>query len=106
MPYAKDMIKNAPHHDPQAELSTRDEAELFSHYGVPYSGETVTAEPGQSGGAAPQQGQRPDRGGEAGVQGRDTSGPTTDDAMTRSEERLSVGTQQVESGRAGCASTS
>jgi uncharacterized protein (TIGR02271 family) len=32
--------------------------------------------------------------------GRDTSGPTTDDAMTRSEERLNVGTEQVQTGRA------
>jgi uncharacterized protein (TIGR02271 family) len=31
--------------------------------------------------------------------GRDTSGLTTDDAMTRSEERLRVGTQTVEAGR-------
>jgi hypothetical protein len=30
--------------------------------------------------------------GREGVQGRDTSGPTTDDAMTRSEGRLHVGT--------------
>jgi uncharacterized protein (TIGR02271 family) len=34
------------------------------------------------------------------VQGRDISGPTTDDAMTRSEERMHVGTEQRESGRA------
>jgi uncharacterized protein (TIGR02271 family) len=32
--------------------------------------------------------------------GRDTSGPTTDDAMTRSEERLNVGTRSEEVGRA------
>jgi uncharacterized protein (TIGR02271 family) len=32
--------------------------------------------------------------------GRDTSGPTTDDAMTRSEEELRVGTQTRERGRA------
>ncbi|GAB3546333.1 PRC and DUF2382 domain-containing protein [Arthrobacter tumbae] len=32
--------------------------------------------------------------------GHDTSGPTTDDAMTRSEERLHVGTEQREAGRA------
>jgi len=32
--------------------------------------------------------------------GRDTSGLTTDDAMTRSEERLQVGTQRTETGRA------
>ena len=30
----------------------------------------------------------------------DTSGPTTDDAMTRSEERVNVGTQTREAGRA------
>jgi uncharacterized protein (TIGR02271 family) len=34
------------------------------------------------------------------VVGHDTSGPTTDEAMTRSEEQLRVGTQQVEAGRA------
>ncbi len=32
--------------------------------------------------------------------GHDTSGLTTDDAMTRSEERLRVGTERVEAGRA------
>jgi len=32
--------------------------------------------------------------------GHGTSGPNSDDAMTRSEERLNVGTQQVEAGRA------
>jgi uncharacterized protein (TIGR02271 family) len=32
--------------------------------------------------------------------GHDTSGPTTDNAMTRSEERLNVGTQRTEAGRA------
>jgi uncharacterized protein (TIGR02271 family) len=31
--------------------------------------------------------------------GRDTSGPTTDEAMTRSEEELAVGTTQRERGR-------
>ncbi|MDH2443043.1 DUF2382 domain-containing protein [Amnibacterium sp. CER49] len=32
--------------------------------------------------------------------GYDTSGPTTDDAMTRSEQRLNVGTEQTQAGRA------
>jgi uncharacterized protein (TIGR02271 family) len=36
----------------------------------------------------------------SGTVGRDTSGPTTDQAMTRSEEELSVGTTQREAGRA------
>jgi len=35
-----------------------------------------------------------------GTVGRDTSGPTTDEAMTRSEERLNVGTRSEEIGRA------
>jgi uncharacterized protein (TIGR02271 family) len=35
-----------------------------------------------------------------GTKGHDTSGPTTDDAMTLSEERVNVGTQRVEAGRA------
>jgi uncharacterized protein (TIGR02271 family) len=41
-----------------------------------------------------------DRDNRHGTVGHDTSGPTTDDAMTLSEERLNVGTQQRESGRA------
>jgi len=32
--------------------------------------------------------------------GTDTSGPNTDEAMTRSEEQLKVGTQKVEAGKA------
>jgi uncharacterized protein (TIGR02271 family) len=35
-----------------------------------------------------------------GAVGHDTSGPNTDDAMTRSEERLNVGTRSEEIGRA------
>ena len=34
------------------------------------------------------------------AEGYDTSGPTTDDAMTRSEEQLTVGTTRLEAGRA------
>jgi uncharacterized protein (TIGR02271 family) len=37
---------------------------------------------------------------ESGGPGHDVSGPNTDSAMTRSEERLRVGTENVESGRA------
>jgi uncharacterized protein (TIGR02271 family) len=39
-------------------------------------------------------------GNEAGTVGHDTSGPSTDNAMTRSEEKLHVGTETQESGRA------
>lgn len=92
VPYTKDAIKSAPHHDPDAELSNSDEAELFSHYGIPFSGETVTADTSHmSEDASARSG---------GSVGHDTSGPNTDDAMTRSEERLHVGTRQVETGKA------
>ncbi|MDQ3094530.1 MAG: PRC and DUF2382 domain-containing protein [Actinomycetota bacterium] len=36
---------------------------------------------------------------DAGTTGRDTSGPTTDDAVTRSEEELHVGTREQETGK-------
>src|ERR687884_179509 len=49
---------------------------------------------------APASNGRVDHVGEPGVVGHDTSGPTTDRAMTRSEERLKVGTESREAGRA------
>jgi uncharacterized protein (TIGR02271 family) len=55
---------------------------------------------GYLGGSAQNAGDaREDLSGRSDIQGRDTSGPTTDDAMTRSEERLHVGTEQAEVGR-------
>jgi hypothetical protein len=36
--------------------------------------------------------------GQPGIEGRDISGPTTGEAMTRSEEQLRVGGKQRESG--------
>ena len=39
-------------------------------------------------------------------EGHDTSGPNTDEAMTRSEERLDVGTTSQEAAARGCGSTS
>lgn len=87
VPYAKEQVKDAPHYDPARELSDEDEGDLFRHYGV--------AEAGHGSGTA-----QPSPIVEAGVQGRDVSGPTTDEAMTRSEERLHVGTERIETGRA------
>ena len=59
-------------------LSPADEDELYRHYGL-------TRRPHR-----PRDGRR-DRVDEPGTVGHDTSGPTTDDAMTRSEEQLRVG---------------
>ena len=83
--YDKAQVKDAPKVDPDGELSQQQEAELYAHYGLDY-GES------RSGSGLPE-------GGDATV-GHDTSGPTTDDAMTRSEEELHVGTTQQEAGRA------
>jgi uncharacterized protein (TIGR02271 family) len=82
VPYGKEQVKAAPHHDPGQQLSEQDEADIFRYYGTRDEG-SVSAE-------------RPERG----TQGRDLSGPTTDEAMTRSEERLHVGSERVERGRA------
>jgi len=112
VPYSKDQVKNAPHQDPAQELSPAQEAEIFEHYGVPYGGETVTAQPGgqgkqesaQTGGTGKQESGQQESGkqeaGQRGGPGQDTSGPNTDKAMTRSEERLHVGTEQTHGGTA------
>lgn len=90
VPYNKQKVKDAPHHDPDQALSQSAEVELFEYYGVPYGGETITAEGGPQTGMAA---------GQATI-GRDTSGRSTDDAMTRSEEELHVGRETREAGRA------
>jgi uncharacterized protein (TIGR02271 family) len=78
------QVKDAPKMEPDEQLSEQQEAELFRHYGIDYTAEgSVTATDDAS----------------AAV-GHDTSGPTTDNAMTRSEEELKVGTASRESGRA------
>jgi uncharacterized protein (TIGR02271 family) len=104
VPYGKDDVQRAPHHEPDQELSVDDERELFSHYGLDYGGDTATARSddtatgGNSRGTT--DGDHAGRSGEEGTVGHDTSGPTTDQAMTRSEEELHVGTETRERGRA------
>jgi hypothetical protein len=86
--YEKSKIKDAPHIGDDARLSPAEEDELYRYYGL------------DSDAAPPAQGRHTQRETETGARGRDTSGPTTDDAMTRSEERLNVATEARESGRA------
>jgi uncharacterized protein (TIGR02271 family) len=88
VPYDKATVKDAPTIDPDGELSEYEEGALHRHYGIPYS-ET------QSDGVT----DRSYDDDAADTGGRDVSGPTTDDAMTRSEEELRVGTRERESGR-------
>jgi uncharacterized protein (TIGR02271 family) len=93
VPYDKAQVKDAPKMDPDGQLSQREEAELYRHYGLEYS-------ESQSGSGLPQGGSGTRDDDAAGTVGRDVSGPTTDDAMTRSEEELRVGTTERETGRA------
>jgi uncharacterized protein (TIGR02271 family) len=88
VPYTKDQVSDAPNVEDDAELSPEEEERLYAHYGV---GGTTSGQATTTGAEA---------GNEHGTVGRDTSGPTTDNAMTRSEEQLQVGTQKVEAGRA------
>jgi uncharacterized protein (TIGR02271 family) len=83
VPFDKATVKDAPKVDPDGQLSDREEQELYRHYGLDYGSGSST--------------ERDER--DADTVGRDTSGPTTDDAMTRSEEELRVGTTEREAGR-------
>jgi uncharacterized protein (TIGR02271 family) len=80
VPVEKQRVKDAPNIDPDGHLSEQEEQELWRHYGLDY--DTSDADTGRD------------------SVGRDVSGPTTDEAMTRSEEELRVGTQTRERGRA------
>ena len=88
------QVKDAPKMDPDGELSEQQEADLLRHYGVDYTTEGSVTATGD-GEAAPAGTAATGRG----PVGEDVSGPTTDEAMTRSEEELRVGTRQVEAGR-------
>jgi uncharacterized protein (TIGR02271 family) len=81
VPYDKQLVKDAPRIDPDGHLSEAEERQLWRHYGLDYDRTTRRRATGR------------------GAVGRDTSGPTTDDAMTRSEEELRIGTTERERGR-------
>jgi uncharacterized protein (TIGR02271 family) len=107
--YDKATIKDAPNVDADGAISDDEQGTIFDYYD------------GRAGGSASGTGNVPagisdtgtgttgrfdaDSTGTTGrfdadgTVGHDTSGPTTDDAMTRSEQRLNVGTQKLESGR-------
>ena len=82
VPFTKDQVKDAPRLDDDGELSQDEELQLSQHYGMSYS--EAPSDSGLPGGGAPEapQGRAP--------LGNDTSGPETDDAMTRSEEELRI----------------
>jgi uncharacterized protein (TIGR02271 family) len=88
VPFSKDFIKDAPNVDPDGHLSEEEQDRLYEYYSI---GRT------DSGYAATG---RTETRYETGTVGHDTSGPETDDAMTRSEEQVTVGKERREAGRA------
>ena len=122
VPYSKDHVKDAPRVDVDGHLTPEEEDRLYTYYdrgaqtyseargdsrddidlqgdadlnaGTPNAGTSGYASDRDTGtGTA---GYASDRD----TVGHDTSGPTTDDAMTRSEEQLRVGTEREAAGRA------
>jgi len=101
---AKDKVKDAPRIDTDGHLSPQEEQELYTYYGLGsgmtgmetgMAGETMRTETTTGMAGTGMTGRDM-----TGTVGHDTSGPNTDDAMTRSEERLTVGTRTEEIGRA------
>ena len=126
--YDKDRVKDAPRVDPDGSLSPEEEDSLYNYYGLgsgstgagyadSTTGTTGTetgiasgyvenasdadySETATTGGSGTGTGFAAGSGTDRGTVGHDTSGPTTDDAMTRSEEQVKVGTTTREAGRA------
>ncbi len=129
VPVSKSQVKDAPKIDTDGHLSPQEEQELYRYYGMGTGTGTTdtgmagtgTTDTGMAGTGTTDTGGMAGTGmagsGMAGTGttdtgmtgtdvdshgtvGHDTSGPTTDDAMTLSEERLNVGTRSEEVGRA------
>ncbi len=104
VPHDKAKVKDAPKVDDDGHIGDDEQAELYRYYGLAgvssngHDGFAGTADAGTSGVGTTDSAVGDEN--EGGAVGHDTSGPTTDDAMTRSEERLNVGTETRESGRA------
>lgn len=91
--YDKATVKDAPNVSADGHLSPQEEEQLYRYYRLDGGGaaRTTTDTSVTNTGTA---GRRDD------IVGRDTSGPATDRAMTRSEEQLRVGTETRDAGTA------
>jgi uncharacterized protein (TIGR02271 family) len=81
VPYDKAFVKDAPNIDTDGHLSRDEERELYAFYNRKDYDTTAQSRTGYD-------------------NRRDAGRPTTDDGMTISEERLNMGTEQREAGRA------
>ena len=98
VPYDKQLVKDAPRVEADQHLSEAEEQQLWRHYGLDYG----AAEAGRTAQPQPdtEEVDRPAGAGAGGRQaGDDTAGRGADEAMTRSEEELRVGTEPRERGR-------
>jgi uncharacterized protein (TIGR02271 family) len=93
----KDLVTGAPGVEADGHIEDSENQALYTYYNG-YLGDTAQDTSHQDQEYA--RDTRDDQGARDGIQGRDTSGPVTDNAMTRSEEQLHVGTEQVQAGRA------
>jgi uncharacterized protein (TIGR02271 family) len=81
--YSKSLVKDAPNADADGQLSPDEESALYAHYGR--TGQVTQTVADQTVGTNT---------------GYDTSGPETDDAMTRSEEEVDVSKRTRQTGKA------
>lgn len=106
VPYSKEHVKDAPRVDVDGHLTPEEEDRLYTYYerGARTYSESQDDVDLQGdadlNAGTPTAGIDSDRRADRATVGHDTSGPTTDDAMTRSEERLHVGTERETTGRA------
>jgi uncharacterized protein (TIGR02271 family) len=110
VPYSKAQVKDAPRIESDGNLSPEEEDRLYRHYELGGTGD-YTDTTGVTSGMTDTNRRDTDyvdtdrqdsdyvETGRRDTVGHDTSGPTTDDAMTLSEEQLRVGTERREAGR-------
>ena len=107
LPFDKSVVKDAPDVADASHLDVDEQESLYAYYdrylsaGYSRTGTDTDADLGTTttgtAGAADDLTTGVDR---TRGEGYDTSGPNTDDAITRSEEHLNVGTERVAAGRA------
>lgn len=97
VPYDKSRVKDAPNVDVDAggHLSEQEEHRLYEHYGIDW--DAAWQQTGQRGEAGLAHDRADDT---TGMRHSADAGVSGDDAMTRSEERMHVGTERREVGRA------
>lgn len=87
VPYDKETVKAAPAFSPNAQITAEEADELYRHYGLTYQGPSTASERARA------------HAGGTGTTESAGDAVDSDGAMTRSEERLHVGTRQEEAGR-------